>query len=435
MFKRKNIIYTTLLALGFTAFLRHDAAAQVSQSNFDDSFATELRNDTNPLRNDATTHEYAPPYNGVTYSINPLCERDYTLKDSMNLGAVHRILDDVLWHVLETTPDTQKIVFIMGEYHSVTTTILPQGLLLSSLVAGRDSFPNDPARQFIFSYELPYNILKDYAERGYDLPILDSALENLYHPDSLQAYDPHGHLSMHEIMASNLYPYPNTINALFNYVIQNNISAVFSDAARKNLGTCVDFKDSVALSYAKNIFNLSGLDTARVYTSHEYSPDSTYTTGVELRNFVMPHHSITHAKKQDARIIVQQCGQTHTGGYIKQMDKKTVVFPYKTSLAKIYNDAGFRVVNIFLQTIDESHSDIQALYPPEIWTNNDNIIIRNLNYAGVWEYFDDYLQDIENAYSYDGKPFPLEINPQLPDPDSVRQEIQDVIEALTPDHE
>jgi hypothetical protein len=157
-----------------------------------------------------------------------LTSRDYTLENPYDLAPADQIIGRVIEEELASMPKEQVLVILSGENHDVSSHKMAHIGTLTHLVKMCDENPDDPARQFLFATELPFN----YMEAGADFYKISVPAKLQYH---LHEFDQDYRLAMTMEMADpRLKGSPQAMSRLFHAVLQHHIPAIFNDAAHRD---------------------------------------------------------------------------------------------------------------------------------------------------------------------------------------------------------
>lgn len=291
---------------------------------------------------------------GVRKVRRPLTDNHVVLDDPYDLAAV----DKFIWHVvkqkLEAMAPEETLVILAGECHVMPMTIMPQAGLLTNLAKWRDEAPDDPARQIMFAYEQPYDLLYYMATDGYKKNLPDEARQLLHH------HDENGHIAAKVTIGHDDIPHAaHTVEQVMRTAIRNNISFCFNDASFDRRYYLLP-DDAIARRVANDEY---GIDLSKKKVSRMIHPHS-----LAIRNGVMAERAIEQAREKGVRIIVQRAGQAHLYGE-----------PQDKSLTARFNKvAGCKVLGISFRLDHANVSSMTRLFPPLVRDNPDHIIFENI---------------------------------------------------------
>ncbi len=284
---------------------------------------------------------------------------------------------------LEVTPD-EPLILLIGESHNMPSHPVIQMLVLKMLQDRRlnVSFGRE------MSHDLLFRRFCKQAGRGEESGIFS---------DYVMSHDLDGLLSLQALIGfeNNLY-IEDTNKTLLNFMIKKGVSTRFNDAASRAADTqyMLDDRDIQTERLIRDL-----------YPEHaEHLIGVIEKEGMHIRNHMIVQKALSHAKRTQARIYVQQCGFNHLVGKSKYL--------YQHSLSALFKEAQRSVLVVPLESSsfgkNKGNSDynlrdneiLWGLNPPEKrFKNNDNpeeqkIYLKELLKASG---FDPALADIDDV--------------------------------------
>lgn len=300
-------------------------------------------------------------------SKHALTEHDWSFTNRYNLAPPFRIIGNIIDDRLNRLRPEEKLVIISGEEHSTPAHLLIQTGIMAHLASRREKSPADATENFVMAYEQPFNNLSLMANTAYKLKV------QTHLKYKMQEYDREGHLALKANLINNTYKdAPLSRERVFRAALGYNIPVIFNDAAyipRLFGGAFLDFKDDLlheTLKKAGKSHNLrSSYRTPRI--------DIGSPLGLALRNSLMVERALVFARKQHARIIIQQCGAGHIFG------NREKGWEYADSLVSRFREAGYRTMAIFVSSEKSGHTP-EKIVDPRVWDHEpESVILRGLH--------------------------------------------------------
>ncbi len=206
---------------------------------------------------------------------------------------------------MEATGDTRPLVILMGETHSMPAHVGLQEAVMSRM--------QQQKLDFSLRIELPHDFLT-------------KKLAGNRSRVSYEQYDPEGRARLSCFATKFIHDYaPATSISNITFCLQHKITTIFNDAAR-NQDDSIDFDDDLTCKAANDL-----------HISTETSICEASTNQMAIRNKVMASWPL------EKDTILQKTGTLHIFGHNKNL-------PFTQSLTSTYEQAGARILPIFITT-------------------------------------------------------------------------------------
>lgn len=230
-----------------------------------------------------------------------------------------QVMSAIRAQIAEATPD-KPLVVLMGELHDLPTDVMLQQMIIEEF----KKLPEAKGKAFAVGIEMPHNYLYQQllkVTKG-DLPVgIGPYLEHI---------DVDGQRTLRIMAATTLqYLSPLAHNNFYSWLITNNISTGFNDAARTADQQYIDASQETTASYVPASMRRTRIELESA-------------KGALIRNTMIVGNAKYHIGKTKAAVYFQSAGLRHVFG------STTMGVSYDISLDAMFKKEGFKTLPISL---------------------------------------------------------------------------------------
>lgn len=229
----------------------------------------------------------------------------------------------------KTLPAGTKLVVLMGEIHVMPTHLELQHMVISRL--------HNRGENFTVNFERQHNNWATSACKNMDF----KAAQKLKAPG--YCYDPDGRAALSATMTF-VQPYfsPISNKSIWAFCYSRNIKTAFNDVEKKRTPqhSYLSMDDPLTARVATEY--LEERDPDLCGKQHEIETSS--PSGMAIRNRVMAHNALDHARVHNAPLILQSTGAAHVFGAIVENRN----YCYQDSLSAVFEREGAAVLPVFI---------------------------------------------------------------------------------------
>lgn len=241
--------------------------------------------------------------------------------DPLDLRPAADVIVCAAREALSKTEDDAPLVIIMGETHDIPTHIELEHLVASRL--SEESF----GRSMTVNLEHSHNILASIMKQDLGISVPSGLTYRIGEGD------PDGSAVLTGYIAYRRASYaPEALHDLMDFCYHSGLATQFNDVAKD--GNFLDRRDPLIKGFAA--YRGLNINTMDISGS---TPDA-----MAVRNRAMVSRALSHARQEEARIILQFTGLAHVFGRYFKQEK------YGDSLCAAFHAAGAHVLPVFITT-------------------------------------------------------------------------------------